>query len=541
MAQLFPTIDALRHDGGLYRELDVLERLQQSLPDGYEVFHSVAWQTAHHGEGRHGEIDLVVLAPSGNILLVEVKAGELALIEGNLVKLYGQREHDVARQTRVQHAAMLNRLAEAGLHAHVTGCVVLPDYQVEDARIVSMPRERIIDANDYSHLGTRVRELLEQGSSRSDVESLRRFLGNVFKVSIDLQVLGDQVRQTSRRLADGLATWVPRIASPSGVLRIQATAGSGKTQLALRLLDAAAAAGQRALYVCFNRTLADHIGHIAPARARVSSFHELCVEHWRRTQGEPDFTAEGIFQAVVERYGSDAHNFEALYDLVIIDEGQDFDPAWVASLLPQLKEDGRLYLLEDDAQRLYERDGYDLDGAVNVRCNENFRSPRAIVDVINALGLAGGTVEARSPYAGELPTFRAYDDERGLRRETLAAVEALREHGVPLDDIVVLSARGHGRSLLLKEAKLGTLGLRRFLGRYTADGEPVWSGGELLIESVHRFKGQSAMGVVLTEVDFEQLDEGARRRLFVGMTRAQLALEIVVSRAAEAALSGALA
>ena len=64
--------------------------------------------------------------------------------------------------------------------------------------------------------------------------------------------------------------------------------------------------------VCFNRTLADHIGRIAPARARVSSFHELCVEHWRRTQGEPDFTAEGIFQAVVECYGNDAQDFEAI-------------------------------------------------------------------------------------------------------------------------------------------------------------------------------------------------------------------------------------
>ena len=69
----------------------------------------------------------------------------------------------------------------------------------------------------------------------------------------------------------------------------------------------------------------------------------------------------------------------------------------------------------------------------------------------------------------------------------------------------------------------------------------MWSEGELVIESVHRFKGQSAMGVVLTEVDFEQFDEAVRRRLFVGMTRAQLGLEVVVSRAAEAALSGALA
>lgn len=541
MAQISPVLDTVRHDAGLYRELDVLERLQQSLPDGYEIFHSVAWQTAHHGEARQGEIDLVVLAPNGNILLVEVKAGELQLIDGTLIKLYGRREHDVARQTRVQHAAMLNRLAESGLHAHVTGCVVLPDYRVEEASIVSLPRERIIDASEYAVLGTRVRELLDHGASRSDVESLRRFLGNVFKVSVDLQVLGDQVRHTSRRMADGLATWVPRIVSPSGVVRIQATAGSGKTQLALRLLDDAAAAGQRALYVCFNRTLADHIGRIAPARARVSSFHELCVEHWRRTQGEPDFTAEGIFQAVVERYGSDAQDFEALYDLVIIDEGQDFDPAWVASLLPQLKEDGRLYLLEDEAQRLYERDGFDLDGAVNVCCNDNFRSPRAVVDVINALGLAERAVEARSPYAGELPTFRAYDDDRGLRRQTLAAVESLRERGIPIAEIVVLSGRGHGRSLLLKDAKLGAFALRKFLGRYTADGEPVWSEGELLVESVHRFKGQSAMGVVLAEVDFEQLDEAARRRLFVGMTRVQLALEVVVSRATEAALGKTLA
>jgi superfamily I DNA and RNA helicase len=265
------------------------------------------------------------------------------------------------------------------------------------------------------------------------------------------------------------------------------------------------------------------------------------VEHWRRTQGGPDFTAEGIFQTLVERYGADAQEFGALYDLAIIDEGQDFDPAWVASLLPQLKDDGRLYLLEDDAQRLYARDGFDLAGAVSVTCNDNFRSPRAIVDVINALGLAERSIEARSPYAGELPTFRAYDDERGLRRETLAAVAALRERGIPLADIVVLSARGHGRSRLLKETKLGEFRLRRFLGRYTADGEALWSDGDLLIESVHRFKGQSAIGVVLAEVDFEQLDEAARRRLFVGMTRAQLALEMVVSRAGEAALGKALA
>ena len=49
-----------------------------------------------------------------------------------------------------------------------------------------------------------------------------------------------------------------------------------KTQLALRLLDDAAATAQRALYVCFKRTLADHIGRIAPARAGVEFSRALC-------------------------------------------------------------------------------------------------------------------------------------------------------------------------------------------------------------------------------------------------------------------------
>ncbi len=35
-------------------------------------------------------------------------------------------------------------------------------------------------------------------------------------------------------------------------------------------------------------------------------------------------------------------------------------PAWVESLLPQLKASGRLYLMEDDAQRLYDRARFDL-------------------------------------------------------------------------------------------------------------------------------------------------------------------------------------
>jgi hypothetical protein len=135
----------------------------------------------------------------------------------------------------------------------------------------------------------------------------------------------------------------------------------------------------------------------------VTSFHELCVEHYTRQHGAPDFTRPSLFQTLTESYCAAAPARPPRYDLIIIDEGQDFEPDWVASLLPQLREDARLYVLEDDAQRLYERDGFDLDGAVMLSCHDNFRSPRAICQVINALRLSDRPVEGAAPTRASCP------------------------------------------------------------------------------------------------------------------------------------------
>ena len=60
-------------------------------------------------------------------------------------------------------------------------------------------------------------------------------------------------------------------------------------------------------------------------------------------------------------------------------------------------------------------------------------------------------------------------------------------------------------------------------------GNPVFRDGELLTESVYRFKGQSAPAVIFTEIDIETLDEKSFRKLFVGMTRARMKLILVMS------------
>lgn len=531
---------SIRADIGLYRELDVLERLEQALPDSYEIFHSLEWHRASQGEDRHGEIDLVILSPAGYLLLMEVKAGDLTLRDGSLVKLYSSREHDVGRQCRVQYSAMVNLLKEAGLRTWVTNCLVLPDYTVGQAHVVAVPRERIIDASDYEVIGSKIQEILAGNHGTFDRDSLRHFLNNEFRVVTNLAVLRDQLKGATQRLADGLATWVPRIEAPSKAVRIQATAGSGKTQLSIRLLEAAAAASQSALYVCYNRSLADHMVSISPARSTISSFHELCVDHYRRHYQEPDFTNPDIFSTMTDAYIADSESFHEKFDVLIVDESQDIDPGWMSSLLPQLKNDGRLYVMGDDDQRLYDRDEFDLPEAVTVSCRDNYRSPQAICQVINAFSLAERAVVSRSPFHGELPGFHVYASDKDLVSTTAEVVEGLLARGFAISDIVVLTGHGRARSVLLNSEHIGSHRTRRFSGRFSRNSDPIWTEGDLLVESVFRFKGQSAPAVILSEVDFVELSPLERRKLFVGLTRARMAVEIVVSPSAEAKFASLL-
>jgi superfamily I DNA and RNA helicase len=49
------------------------------------------------------------------------------------------------------------------------------------------------------------------------------------------------------------------------------------------------------------------------------------------------------------------------------------------------------------------------------------------------------------------------------------------------------------------------------------------------VESVYRYKGQSMPVVVLCEIDFEELTEKDKRKLFVGLTRGQVRVDVVMS------------
>lgn len=544
MAIIRPSLKLFRPESaGQWREYQVLQRLEVELSDEYQIFHGVDWSAVHDGAQWFGELDAVVMAPSGHLVILEIKAGDLEVIDGGLRKRYDRRSKDVAHQARQQHAAIMSRLRQEGITGvYVSHMLVLPDARITQGT-VAYPRERIVDATQQDELWRKVVVAVPTGQSCAvDLVRLEHFLLDYFDLVPDPTARIDQLGQAVRVLSDGLAQWVPRITHPSGVYRIQATAGSGKTQLALRLLSDAARQRLRARYVCFNRPLADHLGEIAPPQTEVATFHELARDCWLRENGEPDFSDPKVFDRMAAHFIDWIQEQPPSVDLLILDEAQDFEATWVAALTSSLRPDGRLYLLGDSDQTLFEREAYEIPDAVTITIQDNFRSPRNILNSINAFGLASDPIRARCPFDGDVPGWHTYDSdaEPGGMATVQRVVADLLKDGYKPDQIALLTLRGQRHSRLLAEASLAGLRLQTFSGDYDRVGSPVWTDGELFADTVMRFKGRAAPVVVLCEMDFTELDDAVRRKLFVGFTRAQYRLECVLSASAEKALAEAL-
>ena len=213
MARIHPSFPIHYPVGaGAYREREILQRLEDGLPDNFDVFHNLSWSAVHNGQQGFGEYDFVIVSPGGQLLILEIKAGGIIENNGRLSKRYGTETKDIGQQMRRLHASLLERTKLGDLpESQVSALLVLPDVQVHSA-IVAYPRERIIDASQMDELCGHIRSSLGAGILAEDQrQRVLNFLSNRFEVHPDVATLIGQVQQASTQLASGLATWVPRI------------------------------------------------------------------------------------------------------------------------------------------------------------------------------------------------------------------------------------------------------------------------------------------------------------------------------------------
>lgn len=528
--------------GAAQRELETLALLAEHLPDNYTVYHGVHWTRVQQGFALVGEIDFAIVGPSSKLLLIEQKSGFLDETPEGLVKVYKAKEKSVAVQIGRAMESLRKRLGQFCPDAQfeLDALLYCPDYTVRQPGSAGVAPERIVDATRRAHLAAIIQAILPASVvDHPQVNKLHRFLGDQLNLVPEVNAIVGQAQTLYTRLSGGLTQWARQIECSPFRLRVIGTAGSGKTQLALAVFRDAIAAGRRPLYVCYNRPLADHVALIAPVGGEVATYHQLADRIYRDAGHVPDFSQPGAFARLEEfMSGFDAERSSKsrwLFDELIVDEGQDFHAAWKDNVLKLLRPAGRAWWMEDPLQNLYGRAPLELPSWVTIRSETNYRSPQDILAHLNRLlpgGQGGHAIEAGSPLTGSEVTIVPYVDTADLIAQTKRAITQCIAAGFKREMIAIVTYRGREHSLFTPFDRLGSYPLKAFTGRYDLLGNPEFSAGDVLIDSVYRFKGQAAPCVILTEIDFETLDEASLRKLFVGATRATMKLVLIVSEGA---------
>ena len=539
MAHIVPSdISRLALSGKNSCELDTLEQLKTRLPNDYTVFHGVHWAREYEAWSHFGEIDFVVLNRSGKVLFIEQKNGALGETGDGLVKQYDGDGKNVAQQLH----RSIDKVREKFKYfhgkkktLHVDYLFYCPDYRVKNLNAAGLDASRIVDASDRENLAVRIQSILDPGEAGSDdwYDKVEEFFYQTFELVPDIHThIGSQKKQFVRQ-SGALADILANLEMEPYRLKLEGTAGSGKSLFARRFLERESSEGRKVLLVCYNRPLADRIRRSVDGAGHVNTFMGFC-DDFLKSRGlalvysdmndNPDF-----WRNVLEQVMAQDVPYNWKFDTLIVDEGQDFEAEWLEILRLFLRRGANILWLEDSDQNIYGTPPVPLENFVSYRCAVNFRSPESVAtfisDVLNI------PFEQGNHLPGLGVGVHGYEEQDEQTRIVGKIVQNLMRQGFAHDDIVVLTLRGAQSSVFSDMDKVGGLDLRHFTGEYESDGNQLWTEGRLTFEGVRRFKGQEAPAVILVDVDpnSEHL-ELAEKLLFCGMTRATVRLDLLVKR-----------
>ena len=548
MAQLFPEDHQLAEGEVLHKgEYKTLEMLKEGLSDQYMVFHGVHWTRVEEDSAIYGEIDFLILNPYGRVLAIEQKETQIEVnAKGELVPIY-KDSHVLTKSSRTINSQVSRNIGSLRTEyqkrhpeqrLEIDHLFYVPNAKVGKNLPANIALGRIVDSTNRDQLLPIINEMFDKnpmptGDHTAKTLDIQAFFLDKADVSPQIGLIGQSARQRTTRLSSGLAEWAERLEFSPYRLWVQGTAGSGKTQLALKELRKAADEKQTAMYICFNRALVDSVKLSAPNPKNCWTFHELARFVSVSQAQMIDFGDEASFKQMVDYFLTHYDDLKEQLDVLVIDEGQDFYPEWGAVLLEIVKPDGRMIWLEDSSQRIYGRPSIEPEGWVKLSSPTNYRSPQHVLTLINGLELTDGYLETGNGYAGLNPGHFVYQDGNVIS-ETSDAVQDLIDQGFAPESIAVLSFHGAKNSVFLsdKVEKINGFSIKKSTG-YDKDSNATWSNGELLVDTLYRFKGQCADAIVLTEIDFAEWDQVTKNKLFVGLTRARLTINLVMSTKVE--------
>lgn len=531
MARVLPAHPVYGHPS----EEGIVERLREQLAEDALI---VVGQRVSTEEKEH-EVDILVAIPGAGIVAMEVKAGQITVEDGRWVQGSSGKQYSIDPVTQCRDALYaLRGFVSADprwpdQYQRWTHMLVFPHASIpDDFALPDIQRSRIVDRDQLDELAMVAYRLARDTGPQdrpflapATVDRLAEVLGGrglpqrdvVARASENADIADALTREQSvlLRAVDAL----PRV-------EIRGGAGSGKTFLALEQARRLSRAGQRVALICYSHGLASYLKRVTGGWRRreqpayVGEFHALGVE-WGAPVGPDERvrSEESVQWWEVELPRLMTELAEALpdgkkFDAVIVDEAQDFADGWWRPVIGALRdrENGRLMIVGDAGQSVFERTGRPPVDLVPLVLDHNLRNTRQIASEF--LPLVGQRMELRGGVGPEVRYVEVPEGEDPVAVGDDEAMRLLDQGWEPKDVALLTTGSRHPMQVELQQEG------------NDAYWETFWSAEDIFYGHVLGFKGLERPAVVLVCNHHEGVDR-LRERVYVGLSRATDVLVVV--------------
>jgi hypothetical protein len=459
-------------------EFEVFEILKK-LPDHYSVFYSKKFKgTKAWDEER--EIDFIIFDGKSFLLCLEVKGG-LIKYDGKEDKWYQNGERMKRQPDRQSASAMQSALAYLGPDAKnlnlgwalgFPNCCLPDNFQPPSG----LPDPIIIDEKRFNHVQASIeaagqyyveqfgRSGISAATAASIISRLTKSIGFVTKVGVRIERDHQQLLEVTEeqyKVLEDLEINQRTI--------VRGFAGTGKTVLATEFAKRKELEGKKVLFLFYNRFIAKNAQRSFGRESEMTctrffKFAKSAIDKtdpdWWNTnyrKNDDSFWEEDVSLKLVDLPIDETDKF----DVIIVDEGQDFKKDWFEFLEGLLvdSDESRFAVFYDEHQDVFGR-WSDLPwgekGASRKQLTENCRNTKSIINYLNDKRPTGMTPFKRSP-EGEKVIERKVSSPEEAKAKFLEDISNVLSEGVDPGKVVVLLNPNKTESCLADVTKIGRM------------------------------------------------------------------------------------
>ena len=510
-------------------ERDLALDLAEQLSDSWHIIGRISIAESMQ---TPREIDLLLVHPRFGIHAIEVKASHIRIVSGKwqqLDRATGQW-HDLGkspyRQVQDASFALRDRLratSERFAHVRVSCSIAFPDAEgIEGNLPIELTEDCVLLAPDRLSLDSWVERAVNSSGHRygfADAEFQE--LHDVLLPTMALQLDPVARARRQRHLVEKASMEQIRGLMSLDVNRrvvVFGAAGTGKTHLADVWARRGVMEGAATWLTCYNDPLETYLAgrtegpyqpHVRAFLRHLHEIPELACPPIPADSTELHHYWNRLLPSHVESALREEHR---IWDLIVVDEFQDFTDQWLRILESMLRPGGRLLCVADRAQDLY---GRELDWTTinstwtRAALPRNCRNTQAIGRLLQRFG---GEKPATSCPEGDAPTFIVVEDQLATPSDLPSLVAERLGNDDDRHALVLTASRS------LRDSFHSVTGLSRSFGRWEDR-----DAGKIACETIRRAKGLEARHVVLVDPLGTMKDED----LYVGLSRAQEQLTVV--------------